>query len=251
MTTVTDSAQSSGEHAPTLPASARVAIIGSGFSGLGMAIRLKQEGIDDFVVLERAHEVGGTWRDNTYPGCQCDIPSLLYSFSFAPNPDWSRLYPLQAEIQAYLRDCAQRFGVLGHIWFGAEVENAAWDEEAGVWQLQTARGELRAQVVVSGIGGLSEPAPPAIPGIDSFEGTMFHSATWDHGHDLSGERVAVIGTGASAIQFVPRIQPQVERLRRGCCPAPTGRSARASSGCCERPPARGDWLAPRCTGVTR
>jgi len=212
MTTATNSAPSSGEHSQSVPASARVAIIGSGFSGLGMAIRLKQEGIEDFVVLERAGEVGGTWRDNTYPGCQCDIPSLLYSFSFAPNPAWSRLYPLQAEIQAYLRDCAQRYDVLGHILFGAEVQDAAWDEEAGIWQLQTARGELRAQVVVSGVGGLSAPAPPTIPGIDSFEGTMFHSATWDHDHDLSGERVAVIGTGASAIQFVPHIQPRVGRL---------------------------------------
>ena len=199
------------EIAP-MPERVRVAIVGAGFSGLGMAIRLKQEGIEDFVVLERAHEVGGTWRDNTYPGCQCDIPSLLYSFSFAPNPEWSRLYPLQGEIQDYLRRCARQFGVQGHVRFNAEVQDAAWDEEAGVWRIQTARGPLEAQVLVSGVGGLSEPALPAIPGLEDFEGTMFHSAAWNHDHDLTGERVAVFGTGASAIQFVPRIQPDVGRL---------------------------------------
>jgi cation diffusion facilitator CzcD-associated flavoprotein CzcO len=190
----------------------RVAIVGSGFSGLGMAIRLKQEGIEDFVVLERADEVGGTWRDNTYPGCQCDIPSLLYSYSFAPNPNWTRVYPLQEEIQAYLRDCAERFEVLDHIRFGAEVQDAEWDDEAAVWRLQTAAGPVTAQILVSGVGGLSEPAPPAIPGLDSFEGKIFHSARWDHEHDLTGERVAAIGTGASAIQFIPKIQPKVGRL---------------------------------------
>ena len=195
-----------------MPDSTRIAIVGSGFSGLGMAIRLKQEGIHDFVVLERAGEVGGTWRDNTYPGCQCDIPSLLYSYSFAPNPEWTRLYPLQEEIQAYLRRCARQFHVLPHIRFDAEVQDAAWDEDAGAWQLQTARGPLTAQVLVSGAGGLSEPARPAIPGLEDFEGRTFHSAAWDHDHDLSGDRVAVLGTGASAIQFVPHIQPRVERL---------------------------------------
>jgi cation diffusion facilitator CzcD-associated flavoprotein CzcO len=190
----------------------RVAIIGAGFSGLGMAIRLRQEGIDDFVVLERAGEVGGTWRDNTYPGCQCDIPSALYSFSFAPNPDWSRFYPLQTEIQDYLIRCARDFGVRPHIRFGHEVNGAAWDEDAGCWRLDTSHGELTAEVLVGGMGGLSEPSTPEIPGLDDFEGTLFHSAVWDHGHGLSGERVGVIGTGASAIQFVPRIQPQVGRL---------------------------------------
>jgi cation diffusion facilitator CzcD-associated flavoprotein CzcO len=190
----------------------RIAIIGAGFSGLGMAIRLRQEGIEDFVVLERADEVGGTWRDNTYPGCQCDIPSYLYSFSFAPNPDWTRSYPLQGEIRDYLRRCAEEFGVMPHIRFGHELSDATWDESSRRWQLETPHGSLSADVLVAGIGGLSAPSTPEIPGLERFEGTMFHSSAWDHEHDLDGERVAVIGTGASAIQFVPRIQPSLARL---------------------------------------
>lgn len=195
-----------------LPSHVRVAIVGAGFSGLCMAIRLSQQGIEDFVVLERADEVGGTWRDNTYPGCQCDIPSALYSFSFAPNPDWSRFYPLQAEIRDYLRHCATDFGVMGHIRFGHGVTSADWDEDAQRWRLQTEGGSLSADVVVGGMGGLSEPSTPDVPGLEDFQGTVFHSAVWDHDHDLGGERVAVIGTGASAVQFVPRIQPRVKEL---------------------------------------
>ena len=190
-----------------------LAILGTGFAGLGLAIRLKQEGEHDFVVLERAEEVGGTWRDNTYPGCQCDIPSHLYSFSFAPNPDWTRLFPTQPEIEAYLQRCADRFGVRPHIRFGHEVTGAAWDESRGFWRVQTNQGELTARVLVSGQGGLSEPRLPDIPGIESFEGALFHSARWDHDHDLAGERVAVIGTGASSIQFIPYIQPEVGELK--------------------------------------
>jgi cation diffusion facilitator CzcD-associated flavoprotein CzcO len=196
----------------TPPSHTRVAIVGAGFSGLCMAIRLRREGIEDFTVLERADEVGGTWRDNTYPGCQCDIPSALYSFSFAPNPDWSRFYPLQSEIRDYLRRCARDFGVMPHIRFGHEVLGADWDDDAGHWRLETAGGPLTADVLVGGMGGLSAPAVPEIPGLESFEGTVFHSATWDHDHDLAGERVGVIGTGASSVQFVPRIQPQVGKL---------------------------------------
>jgi cation diffusion facilitator CzcD-associated flavoprotein CzcO len=195
-------------HQPDFP----LAILGTGFAGLGLAIRLKQEGEHDFVVLERAAEVGGTWRDNTYPGCQCDIPSHLYSFSFAPNPGWSRLFPTQPELWDYLRGCADRYGIRPHIRFEHEVTGADWDETHGFWRVQTSQGEITARVVVSGQGGLSEPQLPAIPGIESFTGAMFHSARWDHGHDLRGERVAVIGTGASAIQFIPAIQPQVDRL---------------------------------------
>jgi cation diffusion facilitator CzcD-associated flavoprotein CzcO len=190
----------------------RVAIVGAGFSGLCMAIRLRQEGIDDFVVLERAAELGGTWRDNPYPGCQCDIPSALYSFSFAPNPDWTRFYPRQAEIRDYLRRCAEDFGVVPYIRFEHAVLGADWDEDARRWRLETSGGTLTADVLVGAMGGLSEPATPDIPGLDGFEGTMFHSAAWNHDHDLAGERVAVIGTGASAVQFVPRIQPRVGRL---------------------------------------
>jgi cation diffusion facilitator CzcD-associated flavoprotein CzcO len=190
----------------------RVAIIGTGFAGLGMAIRLKQAGIEDFVVLERAGDVGGTWRDNTYPGCQCDVPSHLYSFSFAPNPEWSRTFSHQGEIWDYLRDCAERHGVTPHLRFDHEVLEAAWDDDAGRWRLETAGGDLTADVVVSGTGALSEPSIPALPGLEDFEGAAFHSAEWDHDYDLAGKRVAVIGTGASAIQFVPHIQPQVESL---------------------------------------
>ncbi|MDT7703237.1 MAG: hypothetical protein QOJ30_5562 [Pseudonocardiales bacterium] len=189
-----------------------VAILGAGFAGLGLAIRLKQQGRHDFVVLERASDVGGTWRENTYPGCQCDIPSALYSFSFAPNPNWTRLFPLQEEIWDYLRDCADRYGIRPHIRFDSEVTGADWDDERGFWRLTTSQGEITARVVVTGQGGLSEPAPPDIPGVDSFAGTMFHSAHWDHDHDLRGERIAVIGTGASAIQFIPYVQPEAAKL---------------------------------------
>ena len=192
--------------------STRIAIVGTGFSGLGMAIRLKQAGIDDFVLLEREDDVGGTWYVNTYPGCQCDVPSHLYSFSFAPNPDWTRTYSRQEEIWRYLRDCAERFGITPHIRFAHEVNEAAWDDEARRWRIDTSQGELEAQVLVGGFGALVEPQLPNIPGIDEFEGTVFHSARWNHEHDLTGERVASIGTGASAIQYVPRIQPKVEQL---------------------------------------
>jgi len=190
----------------------RVAIVGAGFSGLGMAIKLKQAGLDDFVVLERGDDVGGTWRDNTYPGAACDVPSHLYSFSFAPNPHWSRTYSPQREIRDYLRRAADRFGVRPHIRWGHEMCDASWDAAAQQWRITTARGQFAARVLVLGNGPLAEPSIPAIPGLDRFAGTLFHSARWDHGHDLTGQRVAVIGTGASAIQFVPQIAPSVGRL---------------------------------------
>jgi cation diffusion facilitator CzcD-associated flavoprotein CzcO len=194
------------------PRHVHVAIVGSGFAGLGMAIRLKQRGMHDFVVLERADDVGGTWRDNHYPGCQCDVPSHLYSFSFAPNPTWSRTFSRQPEIQAYLRRCAEDAGVTPHLRFGHAVTAAAWDEDAQLWRIDTAGAPFTARMLVAAPGGLSEPSVPSIPGIERFEGKVFHSAEWDHDHDLEGERVAVIGTGASAIQFVPQIQPRVGRL---------------------------------------
>jgi cation diffusion facilitator CzcD-associated flavoprotein CzcO len=190
----------------------RVVVVGSGFSGLGMAIRLLKDGESDFVLLERAGEIGGTWRDNTYPGCRCDVPSHLYSFSFAPNPTWSSTFSPQPEILEYLRGVARRFGVLPHVRFHTELESAAWDEDGGRWRLETSQGSMTADVLVCGQGPLSEPRLPDVPGLDSFEGTAFHSASWDHDHDLSGKRVAVVGTGASAIQFVPEIQPRVEKL---------------------------------------
>ncbi|CAA9535149.1 MAG: Cyclohexanone monooxygenase, partial [uncultured Solirubrobacteraceae bacterium] len=190
----------------------KVAIIGSGFGGLGMAIRLKQDGDDDFVVFERAHEVGGTWRANRYPGAACDVPSRLYSFSFAPNPEWTRSFSPQPEILDYLRGCADRFGVRPHIRFGTEVREAAWDDAAQRWRIETNGGSLTADVLVSAAGGPSEPKLPAIPGIERFEGTIMHSAEWNHDHPLDAERVAVVGTGASAIQIVPAIQPKVAQV---------------------------------------
>jgi cation diffusion facilitator CzcD-associated flavoprotein CzcO len=195
-----------------LPVEVDVAVVGSGFSGLGMAIRAKQEGIDDFVVLERGDDVGGTWHFNTYPGCACDIPSHLYSYSFAPNPDWTETYSGQPEIRDYLRRCADDFRVRSHVRFGCELYGADWDDRAGRWRLQTSRGPMSARVLVSGTGPLFEPKFPELPGLERFRGAAFHSARWDHGYDLSGKRVAAIGTGASAIQFVPEIQPEVAQL---------------------------------------
>ena len=201
----------STNSAPPIPEH-DVAIVGSGFSGLAMAIRLLRDGMDDLVMLERARDVGGTWRDNSYPGCACDVPSHLYSLSFAPNPGWSSTFSPQAEIQAYLRGVAERSGVLAHVRFGCALEAADWDERAQRWELSTSTGAIRARVLILAVGPLSEPSIPVLPGLERFTGKAFHSAAWDHGHDLTGERVAVIGTGASAIQFVPRIQPRVQRL---------------------------------------
>ena len=194
------------------PIDTHVAILGSGFGGIGAAIRLLEAGITDFAVLERAEEIGGTWRDNTYPGCACDVESHLYSFSFAPNPAWSRSYSPQAEIQAYLRRTAEDRGVLPYVHTGREVTGAAWDEGARRWRIETTRGPVTARVLVMATGALSDPAVPGFPGLDTFAGPAFHSARWDHGVELAGKRVAVIGTGASAVQFVPAIQPRVARL---------------------------------------
>ena len=205
-------------EAPAPPAARDVApdvevcIVGSGFSGLGMAIRLEQSGIGSFRVLEQAGAIGGTWRDNTYPGCTCDIPSHLYSLSFAPKTDWSRMYPTQPEIRAYLHDCVARFGLADRIRLNTRLDSAAYDEASGLWNVQTSSGSFSARFVVSAIGGLHRPSIPALPGIESFDGPSFHSSRWDHGLDLAGKHVAVIGTGASAIQFVPQIAPQVAQL---------------------------------------
>ncbi len=191
----------------------RVAVIGTGFAGLGMAVRLQQEGYDDFVVLERGSTVGGTWRDNTYPGCACDVPSHLYSLSFAPNAEWSNSFSSQPEIYEYLKRVAHETGVEQRVRFDCEVTDASWDDDAKVWNLTTATGsDIRAQFVVAGIGGLIDPKLPDVPGLDEFEGEVFHSARWNHDYDLEGKRVAVIGTGASAIQFVPKIQPAVRQM---------------------------------------
>lgn len=191
----------------------RVAVIGSGFGGLGAAVRLRREGITDFLVLERAGSVGGTWRDNSYPGCACDVPSHLYSFSFAPNPDWPRTFSGQQHIRAYLEHVADTFGLRPHIRLDHEVTVMRWDNDELHWVIETANGAtITADAVVSATGPLSDPKLPDIPGLADFPGKVFHSAQWDHDYDLSGKRVAVVGTGASAIQIVPEIQPKAGRL---------------------------------------
>ncbi|MGW1199230.1 flavin-containing monooxygenase [Streptomyces sp. NPDC002536] len=190
----------------------RVAVIGAGFGGLGAAVRLRREGVTDFVVLERAGAVGGTWRDNTYPGCACDVPSHLYSFSFAPNPEWPRNFSGQEHIRAYLERVTDVFGLRSHIRFDSEVRAMRWDAERLLWEIDAGGGALTADVVVSATGPLADPKVPDVPGLDGFPGKVFHSSRWDHSYDLRGKRVAVIGTGASAIQLVPGIQPDVRRL---------------------------------------
>ena len=191
----------------------RVIVIGSGFAGIAMGIKLKQAGIDDFVILEKDDDLGGTWRDNTYPGCACDIPSYLYSYSFEPNPGWSRMFSPQREIWDYLRHCVDAYGLTPHLRYGTEVTSATYAADSALWTVQTGAGDvLTAQVVTAGVGALHQPSCPDLPGLDRFEGTTFHSAHWDHEHDLAGERVAVVGTGASAIQFVPQIAPVAAHL---------------------------------------
>jgi cation diffusion facilitator CzcD-associated flavoprotein CzcO len=191
---------------------AKVVIVGGGFSGLAMAIRLKQRGIEDFVVLERADDVGGTWHYNTYPGCMCDVPSHLYSLSFAPNPTWSHTYSPQAEIREYLRRCADRFGIRPHLRTGIAVEAARWREQDERWEIDTSAGTLTATVLISAMGPLTEPKIPDVPGLERFQGKTMHSARWDHDYELKGKRVASIGAGASAIQYVPEIRGDVEQL---------------------------------------
>ncbi|MFF0445647.1 flavin-containing monooxygenase [Streptomyces sp. NPDC004609] len=201
-----------GTPDPPRPRHVRVAVIGSGFGGLGAAVRLRREGITDFVVLERAGSVGGTWRDNSYPGCTCDVPSHLYSFSFAPHPDWPRTFSGQQHIRAYLERVTDTFGLRPHIRFDHDVRMMTWDGDELHWRIETSGGDYTAEVVVSATGPLSDPRIPEIPGLAGFPGRVFHSARWDHDYNLCGKRVAVIGTGASAIQIVPRIQPEVSRL---------------------------------------
>lgn len=194
------------------PHPVKVLVIGSGFGGLAAGIRLKQAGEHSFLILERESDVGGVWRDNGYPGCACDVQSNLYSFSFAPNPAWSRHFSPQGEIHAYLRQCVQDFGLAPHLRLQHEVTRMDWREDRGLWEVQTNHGVFWANAVIGGFGSLSDPAIPSLKGLSSFKGQVFHSANWPRDFRHQGRRVAVVGTGASAIQFIPAIQPHVNKL---------------------------------------
>jgi cation diffusion facilitator CzcD-associated flavoprotein CzcO len=190
----------------------RAAVIGAGLSGVAAGIALKDEGVEDFVILERAGEVGGVWRDNTYPGAACDIPSQLYSYSHAPNSQWEHTFARGGQIHGYIRGVVADQGLDAHLRFGQELLDASWDDDAQRWSISTTDLTLTADVLIDAAGPLTEPQIPDIPGLDAFPGTVFHSARWNHDHDLTGKRVAVVGTGASSIQFVPEIQPQVAAM---------------------------------------
>jgi len=200
---------------PTLSADrrdVRLAVIGAGFSGITVGLRLLATGLNDFVILERADVVGGVWRDNTYPGVAVDTPSAIYSLSTHPNPRWSRSYGLGSEIFEYTRDLARTGGLEPHFRFGHDVLSAAWDPDANRWVIETSKGTYRARFLVSAAGLVADPSYPDVPGLSTFPGPCFHSSRWDHSLDLKGQRVAVVGTGASAVQFVPAIAPEVAQL---------------------------------------
>ena len=188
-----------------------VLIIGAGASGVGAAIAMLRDKVP-FLILEKAESVGGTWRDNTYPGCACDVPSALYSYSFAPNPEWTRAFAGQLEIKAYLEDVAQKYDVLPHVRFGTQVVRASYSASESIWRVETTKAVYTANALVAATGPWHQPNIPAIPGLASFPGEIFHSARWNHGYDLVGKRVAVVGTGASAIQFVPFVAEKAARL---------------------------------------
>jgi cation diffusion facilitator CzcD-associated flavoprotein CzcO len=190
-----------------------VLIVGAGFSGLCMGIKHLDAGLNSFLIIEKSEDIGGTWWDNRYPGCACDIPSHLYSFSFAPSTEWSRMYPGQQEIHAYLKRCIERYGLAPYLRLNTRFREATWDESEGIWIATAGDGmRIRARVLVSGMGALHVPRYPDLKGLDRFKGPAFHSAAWDHSVDLDGKNVAVVGTGASAIQFVPQIAPRVGKL---------------------------------------
>lgn len=184
----------------------RLLIIGAGFAGLGMGIRLRRTGRDDFIIIERAGDVGGTWRDNTYPGIACDVPSHLYSYSYLPKPDWSRVFSPGPEICDYMRQCAVDEGLIPHIRFNTEMLESRWDGTAGHWVVKTSHGTYTADILITGTGHLADSHTPDIAGIETFPGALFHSACWDHTADLAGKRIGVVGSGASAIQIVPEMQ---------------------------------------------
>ncbi len=202
--------ESNGTGAPARGLS--VAIVGGGFGGVGAAVMLRRAGYRDITIFEKRERLGGVWEHNTYPGAACDVPSHLYEFSFEPNPRWSRRYAPQAEIQEYIEEVARRHGVFDSVRTGTEVQRAEWDEDAQRWRLQTSAGPAEADILIPACGQLSVPKMPAIPGLDEFSGPVFHTARWRHDVALEGKRVAVIGTGCSAIQAVPAIQPIVEQV---------------------------------------
>jgi cation diffusion facilitator CzcD-associated flavoprotein CzcO len=190
-----------------------VLIVGAGFSGLCMGIKLLEAGMNSFLIIEKSQDIGGTWWDNRYPGCACDIPSHLYSFSFAPSTEWTRMYPGQQEIHDYLKRCVEQYGLAPYLRLNTRFCEAVWDESDGVWNATAGDGlHIRARVLVSGMGALHVPRYPELKGLDRFKGPAFHSSTWDYNVNLGGKNVAVVGTGASAIQFVPQIAPRVGKL---------------------------------------
>ncbi len=187
-------------------------IVGAGISGIAAAIRLNKAGYSNYKIIEKASRVGGTWRENTYPGCGCDVPSALYSYSFAPSAKWSHLFAKQPEILNYLEEVSEQFAVKPAIEFNTELLDASWDEQKHLWVLQTSSGTYLSKSVIFATGPITEPQTPRLEGLDTFTGETFHSAKWNHNYDLTGKRIAVIGTGASAIQFVPQIQPLAKEL---------------------------------------
>lgn len=190
-----------------------ITIIGAGFGGIAMGIALKQAGIDDFLILEKSYEIGGVWRDHRYPGIACDVPSVLYSYSFEQDYPWSQRYAPGAEIQTYLKFCADKYDVAPRIRFGAEIAEARFNDGTSGWTIGLTDGSaLTSKILISAMGLFNKPRLPGLPGMDRFEGAQFHSGRWDHAVDLRGKRIAVVGTGASAIQFVPKIAPEAEKL---------------------------------------
>jgi cation diffusion facilitator CzcD-associated flavoprotein CzcO len=205
--------ESSAPHSNASETTVDVLIVGAGFSGLCMGIKLLEAGMKSFLIIEKSENIGGTWWDNRYPGCACDIPSHLYSFSFAPSTEWSRMYPGQQEIHDYLKRCVEHYGLASYLRLNTRFREAGWDESEGLWNATAGDGmRIRARVLVSGMGALHVPRYPELKGLERFQGPAFHSATWDHTVGLEGKNVAVVGTGASAIQFVPQIAPRVGKL---------------------------------------
>ena len=190
----------------------KIILIGAGFAGVGMGIQLKRTGRDDFLIIERAEDVGGTWRDNHYPGVACDVPSHLYSFSYLPKPDWTRVFSPGPEIQSYIRDCAAGEGLLEHIHFGTEMLSCRWDEASRLWTVETSKGAYSCNILITGTGHLADSHMPKVAGIETFAGDLFHSAGWNHDVALEGKRIGVVGSGASAIQIVPEMQKLASEL---------------------------------------